>query len=236
MASILEMKVKVKSRSMAWLNFRNGRRAPRIWASLGLVGAFVAGCGPANGGDPAFWMPYTGGGGAPPDSEMSATSTVAGSGGGGAGGGAALAGGLVFQFTTVSVDGEYAPKNVGAVWITDGQGAFVKTLELWAAKRAKHLVQWNAASGANIVDAVTGATRKNHGAHEASWDGTNVAGLPVSDGEYQVQVEFTEWNSSSSGNPPGPYTSIPFSRGPAPLEILLPDVPGFTAMRLVYEP
>ena len=145
-------------------------------------------------------------------------------------------GGLVFQFTTVSVNGEYAPKNVGAVWIVDEQGAFVKTLDIWAAKRAKHLVKWNGASGANVVDAVTGATRKSHGAHESSWDGTNLAGAPVPQGEYQVRVEFTEWNSSSAGNPPGPTLSIPFLRGPAPQEILPPDAPGFTAMKLVYQP
>lgn len=220
---------------MASSNLHNGRRAWRIWPSFGLVAAFVAGCGPASGGDPAFWTPY-GGGGAPPDSEMTPPSTSAGSGGGGAGGGMAAANGLVFRFTTTSVDGEYAPKNVGAVWITDGQGAFVKTLELWAAKRAKHLVQWNAASDANIVDAVTGATRKNHGAHESSWDGTNAAGLPASDGDYQVHVEFTEWNSSSKSEPDGPTVSIAFTRGPAPLDFVPPDTTGFTAMRLVYEP
>ncbi|UQA56937.1 DUF2271 domain-containing protein [Polyangium aurulentum] len=218
-------------------NCRKDRRAWGAWASRGLVGALVAACGPAHGGDPSFWMPYTGGeGGAPPDAGAMTSATGTGGGGGGGGGAPSPGRGLVLQFTTVSLDGEYAPKNVGAVWITDGQGAFVKTLELWAAKRAKHLVQWNAASGGNIVDAVTGATRKTHGAHEASWSGASLAGSPAPEGEYQVHVEFTEWNSSSAGEPPGPSLAIPFSRGPAPQDVQLPDAQGFTAVRLVYEP
>lgn len=214
-----------------------------IWALFGLA-VCSAGCEPAHGGDPTFWAPYAGGGGA---SEATTTTTGAassgggngpsGGGGGGSGGGAPVStGGLVFQFTTASLNGKYAPKNIVAVWITDSNGAFVKTLDLRAAKRAEHLVAWNADTNANIVDAVTGATRKAHGPYESKWDGTNVSGGQVADGEYHVNVEFTEWNSSDSGKAPGPMTAVTFLRGSMKQDITVPDVSGITGIHLVYEP
>lgn len=221
----------------------------RNLCALGVLCASVVqflvavGCGPASGSDPEFWTPLAGGGGDEPDSgqgsQSSAQAASSGAGAGGAGGGgpvSPLGGALAFGFTTVSFGGEYAPRNVGAVWIADGQGAFVKTLEVWAAKRSKHLVKWRAASGNNVVDAVTGATRSSHVAHELLWDGTDTAGQAVPAGAYRIYVEFTEENSAEAGTPDGPWLVIDFVRGPDPLEIAMPDQPAFKAIHLAYKP
>ena len=206
-------------------------------APTALVALLALACAPASKSDPAFWEPFRGSGGgssAGGDEQASAVATGAGAGGAG-GGGASPGSSLTFRFTTVSVNGEYDPKNIGAVWIADGKGAFLKTLELWAAKRAKHLVKWRAASGSNVVDAVTGPTRGSHVAHESLWDFTDVAGKVVPDGAYRVNVEFTESNSASEGDP-GPFLSVDFMKGLEPQEFVVPDQPAFTAIHLVTSP
>jgi len=200
--------------------------------ALPLVAALLAACGPATGGDPEFWAPLPGAGGAPPDpsDSTSVSSSSAGSGGAAAPDSAKLR----FQFTTVSFGGEFAPRNIGAVWITDEHDGFIKTLEVWAGKRSKHLVKWQSASGANRVDAVSSATLSSHRAHEASWDGTNVSREAVPDGIYRVYAEFTESNSSEGGNPLGAFTVVEFTRGVADLDMSLPDQTYFTGRRLTF--
>ncbi len=137
---------------------------------------------------------------------------------------------LTVDFTTVTFKGQYAPKNVGAVWITNDQDVFVKTLERWAVKRSKYLVKWKAASNANVVDAVTGATRSQHGPHSLSWDGTDVNGNLVPDGTYRVYIEFTEKNGA------GPWTSIDVVKGASPADITPADLAAFTAQHVTYTP
>lgn len=210
-------------------------RLARRAAPHALIALLVLACAPASKSDPAFWEPFRGsGGGSLAGGDENASAAASGAGGAG-GGGASPGGSLTFQFTTISVNGEYEPKNIGAVWIADGQGAFIKTLELWAAKRAKHLVKWRAASGSNVVDAVTGSTRGSHGPHESMWDCTDVAGQIVPDGAYRVNVEFTESNSASEGDP-GPFLLVDFIKGPEPQDFIVPDQPAFTAIHLVTVP
>ncbi|MDC3960599.1 DUF2271 domain-containing protein [Polyangium jinanense] len=194
-------------------------------------------CGPATQSDPAFWVPYRGDGSGGAAADAASSTGTGGTGGAGGKGGAAPASStLEYRFTTVSLDGEYAPKNIGAVWITDAQDTFVKTLEVWAAKRVEHLVRWGAASGTNVVDAVTGATRKSHAEHVTTWNGTDTAGLVVPNGPYRVHVEFTEWNSSDSGEDPGPWTAVDFMKGPDAQEMTLPDEPAFIGRHLSWTP
>ncbi len=151
---------------------------------------------------------------------------------GGTGGGPSgpVAGDLSVAFTTVTFDGKYAPRNVVAVWVTDEQGTFVKTLGVFATKRVKYLVTWLAASEGNAVDAVTGATFGAHAARKVSWDSTGVDGSVVPDGNYRVHIEFTEQNKL------GRFTSIPFAKGPLPVDLSPPDQPNFEDVHVVYAP
>jgi hypothetical protein len=212
--------------------------------------AFASSCYPAAGGDSEFWAPLPGAGGAGMGGGSAATgplasttsgsnpSTTAASSGSGeqtvgsTGSGQPPTGmpRLTVDFTTVTFKGEYAPRNVGAVWITDDQNVFVKTLEKWAVKRAKYLVKWKAATGGNTVDAVTGATRSKHAAHSLAWDGTDVDGNLVPDGTYRVYMEFTEKNGA------GPSTSIEVVKGSSPVDIAPADLAGFTGQHVTYTP
>ncbi|MEY4577032.1 MAG: hypothetical protein RL701_1735, partial [Pseudomonadota bacterium] len=53
---------------------------------------------------------------------------------------------LAFNVTTVEQGGEYQPKNIGAIWIEDERGAWVKTLAVWAAVRQQYLYEYAAAN------------------------------------------------------------------------------------------
>ena len=39
---------------------------------------------------------------------------------------------IEIQLKTVAYNGHYSPRNIGAIWIEDGDGNFVKTLRVWA--------------------------------------------------------------------------------------------------------
>ena len=54
---------------------------------------------------------------------------------------------MTIAFTAVNQHGTYSPRNVGAVWIVDSSGKFVKTLTVWAFIRAIYLQKWYSSSG-----------------------------------------------------------------------------------------
>lgn len=218
-------------------------RLPAAWV---LLVAGVAACGPATGGDPEFWSPVPG------HSTAGDLGGQGGAGGSEGGGGAVTTTStttsntttssttttttmqappdpqLTVQFKTVTFFGHYAPRNVGAVWIENGNNQFVKTLEVWAAKRSQYLVKWKAASGGNKVDAVTSATKNSHVSHTDTWDGTDVNGNIVPDGPYHVYVEFTEYDG------PGKWTQMDFDKGPTPVDISPPDEQYFIQKHLTF--
>ncbi len=143
-------------------------------------------------------------------------------------------GNVVFRVTTISYGGKYADKNVGAVWVEDADGRFVKTLKVWAKKRIKHLVKWNAVSGGNTVDAVTSATLKRHRSHEITWACTDVNGGVVADGNYRIFVEFTEDNSAKSGGKPGKWVMVEFTKSADNQTVNPPDETYFKNIELIY--
>jgi hypothetical protein len=122
---------------------------------------------------------------------------------------------LQLGVTTTPTGGQYAPRNVVAVWIEDQAGAFVKTIDRWANVRKQHLVAWTIAAGANDADAVSGATRQDHATPLAiTWDLTDRAGVVVPDGTYTVRMESTDLNANQAAqNNQGTFT---FVKGPAP--------------------
>lgn len=147
---------------------------------------------------------------------------------------------LAVTVTTVTTGRDYAPDNIGAIWIADAGGRFLKSLAVWANRRIQHLPRWNMVTNAagmprNRVDAVTGATVGNHPARTVSWNCSDTARQQVPDGNYQVCYEMTESNSSDN-NPPSRFQCLMFSKGPMGFELMPPDAPGFRARRLRYVP
>jgi hypothetical protein len=230
------------------------RQTVKSVVTIGLV--LSAACSSVSGGDASYWDRSRDPGGRQFDGFQPRSDGAAGAGastgsggqtgadGGGAagadGGGAAGSGGgepcaLVFRFTTVTFGGRFSPRNVGAVWVMNQEHRFVETLEVWAATRANHLVDWNEQTGANRVDAVSGATAAAHGPHESRWDCRDVNGNTVPSAQYTLRVEFTEDNSALFFNPQPKLFSVDFTATSRPLTQTLPDQPHFTNLTLMIE-
>src|SRR5690349_11862818 len=151
----------------------------------------------------------------------------------GAGGGAGMSAtgpsSLAFDVLTHSQGGKYSPKNIGAIWIETSGGDFVKTLEVWAQRRAGHLTRWKNETGSNRVDAVSSATLRSHVVHNVTWDLSDVSGNAVEPGDYKLVIEATDRDST------GASQEIPFTLGTEPQVITPPDASAFSSMSLTLE-
>lgn len=112
---------------------------------------------------------------------------------------------LTVVYRTHSQGGGFAPRNIGAAWIERGDGTWIKTLQVWAAIRARYLSRFNAASGGNRLDAISSATLASHVRHENHWDLRDVQGNRVAPGAYRVVIELTD------GNRAGASIELPFT-------------------------
>jgi len=139
------------------------------------------------------------------------------------------AGEVTFTVRTVPYTGNYAPKHVLAIWI-ENNGDFVKTRKAMANQRKQYLYTWHAASNYNTVDAITGPTLNNHQTHTVSWDCTDLDGMIVPDGEYEIWVEFTDKHAQ------GPLYTIAFEKGTTSQSMSPPDETYFKDLELVYNP
>jgi hypothetical protein len=146
---------------------------------------------------------------------------------------AATEGAVEFKVTTVSAGGGFAPRHVLAIWVTDGQGSFVKTIEADGRRYGKHLRMWIAAAGGSGSDAVTGATVRAHKAHEVTWDCRDSEGKLAPDGEYEIRVEFTEKNGAGPATPKG---YLRFRKGRQAVAMTPKDLANFRSMSLAYTP
>jgi hypothetical protein len=129
----------------------------------------------------------------------------------------------------------YAPENIFAVWVEDTNGKFVKTLIINAERYKTFLTAWknstsSAGSAFNSVDAITGATNRNHGVRTCIWDGTDYNGKLVADGTYKVCMELTE--SNATGN----YSSFTFAKSKRDNVQTPADKPSFSSISLKWEP
>jgi len=139
------------------------------------------------------------------------------------------AGEVTFTVRTETANGKYSPKHVLAIWIEDESG-FVLTRKLRADKRKQYLYTWNTKSGGNVLDATTGATLSSHQTHTVVWDCMDKDGKLMPDGEYSVNVEFSEKHDQ------GPLRKIPFNKG-AEQESLTPaDDANFKDIELSFVP
>jgi hypothetical protein len=129
----------------------------------------------------------------------------------------------------------FNPRNVGAIWIAQSSGAFVKTLAVWARTRIGTLELWGSKTQAagtprNSVDAITGATLSSHQTHNVTWNCTDVKRAPVPDGPYRVYFELTDSNS------PGPNFYLDFTKGPEAVAIAASDQMSFHGVRVIFVP
>jgi hypothetical protein len=140
-------------------------------------------------------------------------------------------GSATFQVTTVTAGGNYSPRNVMAIWVTDANTNFVKTLKRQAQSQIRWLTRWGAISKSNVVDGITGATLSSHQAHSVTWNCRNTNNVVVADGTYRIFVEFTEFNGA------GPFIqAVNFNKGAAGVTSAPTATANFTSMSLVYVP
>lgn len=141
---------------------------------------------------------------------------------------------LEVTVTTAPHGGRYTPRNVGAIWIADAAGSYVKSLDVWGNRRLTHVEAWNAATEAagvpqDRVDAVTGATSATHRTHLVAWDCTDHHGQLVPDGTYRVYFEVTEANAA------GPSHFETFEKG-ATAVTLRATQDNFEGIELGFQP
>lgn len=110
---------------------------------------------------------------------------------------------LVIEFTTVTLNGRYAPHNVGAAWVADAQSKWVHTFEVWAGPFYSVLDAYFAAGGPAYQpllfgmkpppDVVTSATLRQFGTHAVEpWNLLDANGNEVPDGDYSLVIEIAE--------------------------------------------
>ena len=138
--------------------------------------------------------------------------------------------GLTVSVITSSTGGNYAPRNVVAIWVENSAGTFVKTLTVYAQDRKYDLTNWQSISGGNSVDAVIGATQSNFGTIYGSWNGTDSKGTAVADGIYRLCMELTD--KSSGGN----FSFFNFTKGPVAESQSPSNVPSFSSISIKWVP
>ena len=143
-------------------------------------------------------------------------------------------GALAFSVLTATYNGQYRPRNAGAIWITNSQNQFVKTIKKWASNYEYTLIRWIASSGHNVVGAITSASYNTHQTHNVTWNGTNHQGNQMPDGEYKINIEFTEHNASSANM--GKFKQISFNKSGEPLNLTIPNDTYFKNMSLTWTP
>ncbi len=139
-----------------------------------------------------------------------------------------------FGVRTVTYNGPYGPRNAGAIWVTDSNNQFVKTIKVWASNYRYTLIRWIASSGQNTTGAITGASLNFHTLHNVQWDGRNWQNGDMPDGEYKYNIEFTEHNASASNL--GKFKQISFVKSPEPLQLTFPNESYFQDLSLIWEP
>ena len=117
---------------------------------------------------------------------------------------------LSFSTSTTS-SGGYSPSHLLTIWIENANATFIKTkIKYSSPDNLDHLQTWVAKSGQNVVDAVTGPTLTTHGTVTFLWNGTDVNGVLVPDGSYNIWLEMAWGSSLSTGKT---VNSFQFTKG-----------------------
>jgi hypothetical protein len=122
---------------------------------------------------------------------------------------------LTLTFKTQRLTRINGPSNIGAVWIEDASGNFIRTIELWAGRFGRSLYHWQdhaCVDGGPGVDAISEATLPEDATHKLEWDTRDLHGLNVPDGTYHVFIEVAETELNF-----GPTAMYSFEKGPSPI-------------------
>ena len=141
---------------------------------------------------------------------------------------------LNYTVRTVTYNGAYAPRNAGAIWVTNANDQFIKTIKVWANAYRYTLVRWLASSGNNTTGAVTSASLNNHILHNVSWNARNWQNQSLPDGEYKINIEFTEHNATT--NNPGKFKSLTFTKDGNAFNQTYPNETYFRDLALNWQP
>ena len=100
---------------------------------------------------------------------------------------------LLVSFTFAAASGGRVNKPYIAVWIEDDQGVLVATVSLWfesgkGERWLPELRRWYAASDQG-ADRTTSSATRVAGAYTVTWDGTDLDGRAVPEGDYVVNIE-----------------------------------------------
>lgn len=139
---------------------------------------------------------------------------------------------LTFSYTPVAHSGSWGSKHVLAVWIQDGSGGFVKTkFRYWGNGTDDHLPTWKTNSNSNVVDATTGATLSSYVSRSFTWDGKDLNGNLMADGDYKVSIEEC-WSHGSSKV----VKSFTFTKNGTESHVNPPDDSDFTNVSIDWIP
>ena len=129
---------------------------------------------------------------------------------------------LVVDFTFAAESSDRVRNPYVAVWVEDADGNYVSTIAVWYEQTDKgmrylsDLRGWISASNGEVPSTSTGATR-SPGSYSVVWDGTDIDGNPVTQGDYVLYVEAAREH--------GPYeiTSAPIAISDAGFAVTLDD-------------
>lgn len=141
---------------------------------------------------------------------------------------------LLVEYSTQTVEGLFAPKNCGAVWIETEDGEYVATLEIAAALRRPGLAFYNEYGCPEKTgpDTVTTATLRTHTKpHSLEWSAVDLDGLLVGDGSYKLLIEVTETDKE-----PGDLHEFFFDKTPAGYTREIGVEGSLASLELTWEP
>jgi len=135
---------------------------------------------------------------------------------------------LTVSVLTVSMGGNYSPKNVVAIWIQTNTGVFVKSLLVYANTRKNDLTTWFPISKGSTVNAITGATQSSNAVRTCTWNGTDLSGAVVADGIYKVWMNMADGKTA--------FSSFSFNKGPVVDTVKPANVTGFSNISISWAP
>jgi hypothetical protein len=138
---------------------------------------------------------------------------------------------LLLDFTIVTQNGRYAPRNVGVAWVADEQGRWVHTLELWCGDHFTYVFQTYSMAGGppyrsdlapqipdppTPPDVISSGTLFMPGPHTRdSWSLMDASGNPVPYGNYSIVIEVAEQDPEIVNVFPFVYAGVPGEETPA---------------------